>query len=53
MSSNDIFRNIGANGYVSELMDGTIWWSGPNPDCCAISPSTIITAERMRTSISS
>ena len=32
MSSNDIFHNIGANGYVSELMDGTIWWSGPNPD---------------------
>lgn len=24
MSSNDIFRNIGVNGYASGLMDGTI-----------------------------
>lgn len=53
MSSNDIFRNIGVNGYASGLMAGTIWWSEPNPDCYVISPSTIITVGRMRTSISS
>jgi len=51
MSSNDIFHNIGVSVCASGLMDGTIWWSGPNADSCVISPSTIITAERMRTSI--
>lgn len=51
MSSNDIFRNIGTSVFASGLMDGTIWWSGQNPDCYVISLSTIITVGRMRTSI--